>query len=184
MSLSEGDLQYIGQYVRAELPGWLRDLGPWAFGSQLMERMVRVEEELKAQRELLLAHAEASDRRFADMNGRFEDIDRRINKRLDDVNTRFEDANKRFDDVNTRFEDANKRSDDVNTRFEDVNKRFDDVNTRFEDVNKRFDDVSKRFDDVNRRFEDNSRRHTSTQWMVGAGFLVVTTLISLYQFLG
>ena len=145
MSLSEGDLQYIGQYVRAELPGWLRELGPWAFGSQLMERMVRVEEELKAQRELLLAHVEASDRRFADMNHRFEDIDR---------------------------------------RFEDTNKRFDDVNSRFEDVNKRFDDVSKRFEDVNRRFDDNSKRHTATQWFIGAGFLVVTTLITLYQFLG
>ena len=138
MSLSEGDLQYIGQYVRAELPGWLRDLGPWAFGSQLMERMVRVEEELKAQRELLLAHMEASDRRF-------EDIDR---------------------------------------RFEDTNKRFDDVNKRFDDVSKRFDDVNRRFEDVNRRFDDNTRRHSTTQWFVGAGFLVVTTLIFLYQFLG
>ena len=138
MSLSEGDLQYIGQYVRAELPGWLRELGPWAFGSQLMERMVRIEEELKAQRELLLAHVEASDRRF-------EDIDR---------------------------------------RFEDTNKRFDDVNKRFDDVSKRFDDVNKRFEDVNRRFDDNNRRHSTTQWFVGAGFLVVTTLISLYQFLG
>ena len=145
MSLSEGDLQYIGQYVRAELPGWLRELGPWAFGSQLMERMVRIEEELKAQRELLLAHVEASDRRF-------EDIDRR-----------FEDTNKRFDDVN---------------------KRFDDVSKRFDDVNKRFEDVNKRFEDVNRRFDDNNRRHSTTQWFVGAGFLVVTTLISLYQFLG
>lgn len=131
MSLSDGDLQYIGQYVRAELPGWLRELGPSAFASQLMERMVRVEEELKAQRELLLAHMEASDR-----------------------------------------------------RFEDIDRRFEDTNRRFDDVNKRFDDVNKRFEDMNRRFDDNSKRHTATQWFVGAGFLVVTTLISLYQFLG
>ena len=131
MSLSDGDLQYIGQYVRAELPGWLRELGPWAFASQLMERMVRVEEELKAQRELLLAHMEASDR-----------------------------------------------------RFEDIDRRFEDTNRRFDDVNKRFDDVNKRFEDMNRRFDDNSKRHTATPWFVGAGFLVVTTLISLYQFLG
>lgn len=131
MSLSDGDLQYIGQYVRAELPGWLRELGPWAFAGQLMERMVRVEEELRAQRELLLAHVEASDR-----------------------------------------------------RFEDIDRRFEDTNRRFDDVNKRFDDVNKRFEDMNRRFDDNSKRHTATQWFVGAGFLVVTTLISLYQFLG
>ena len=159
MTLSDGDLQHIGRYVRAELPGWLNELGPWVLGGQLMERMVRVEEELKSQREILLTHVETSDRRFGDMN------------------RRFEDANRRFDDVNQRFEDVNKRFDDVNERFEDVNKRFDDVNERFEDVNKRFDDVNKRFD-------DNSKRHTTTQWAVGIGFVVLTALVTVYQFLG
>ena len=159
MTLSNADLQHIGRYVRAELPGWLNELGPWALGSQLMERMVRVEEELKSQREILLTHVETSDRRFGDMN------------------RRFEDANRRFDDVNQRFEDVNKRFDDVNERFEDVNKRFDDVNERFEDVNKRFDDVNKRFD-------DNYKRHTTTQWAVGIGFVVLTALVTVYQFLG
>ena len=158
MTLSDGDLQYIGRYVRAELPGWLNELGPWALGSQLMKRMVRVEEELKSQREILLTHVETSDRRFGDMN------------------RRFEDANRRFDDVNQRFEDVNKRFDDVNERFEDVNKRFDDVNKRFGDVNKRFDDVNKRFD-------DNNKRHTTTQWAVGVGFVVLTALVTVYQFL-
>ena len=145
MTLSDGDLQHIGRYVRAELPGWLNELGPWALGGQLMERMVRVEEELKSQREILLTHVETSDRRFGDMN--------------------------------RRFEDANRRFDDVNQRFEDVNKRFDDVNERFEDVNKRFDDVNKRFD-------DNNKRHTTTQWAVGIGFVVLTALVTVYQFLG
>ena len=130
MSVSDSDLHYIGQYVRAELPGWLNQLAPWAAGSQLLERMVRIEEELKAQRELLLAHIKASDR-----------------------------------------------------RFDDVNKRFGDVNERFEDVNKRFDDVNKRFDDVNRRFDDNSKRHTATQWFVGIGFLVLSTIVSLTSLL-
>ena len=84
MTLSDADLRYIGRYVRAELPGWLNELGPWALGSELMERVVRVEEELKSQREILLAHVETSDRRFEDVNNRFED-----------VNRRFEDNNKR-----------------------------------------------------------------------------------------
>ena len=151
MTLSDADLQHIGRYVRAELPGWLKELAPWALGSQLMERMVRVEE-AKAQRELLLTHVQTSDRRF-------------------------DDANKRFDDANKRFDDANKR-------FDDANKRFDDANKRFDDVNKRFDDVNKRFDDANRRFDDNSRRHTATRWFLGVGFVVLTTLVTLYQFLG
>ena len=152
MMLSDSDLQYIGRYVRAELPGWLNELGPWALGSQLMERMVRVEEELKARRELLLTHVRTSHRRF-------------------------DDANKRFDDANKRFDDANKH-------FDDANKHFDDANKRFDDANKRFDDVNRRFDDVNRRFDDNSRRHTATQWFVGVGFVVLTTWVTLYQFLG
>ena len=125
MTLSEHDLQYIGQYVRAELPGWLKDMGPWAaLGSELLERIVRVEEELKAQREILLNYVQSSNERFADMN------------------------------------------------------------RRFEDVNKRFDDVNKRFDDVNKRFDDNNKRHSTTQWAVGIGFVVLTTLVTLYQFLG
>ena len=110
MTLSEHDLQYIGQYVRAELPGWLKDMGPWALGSELLERIVRVEEELKAHREILLNHMQSSNERFADMN----------------------------------------------LRFEDVNKRFD----------------------------DNNKRHSTTQWAVGIGFVVLTTLVTLYQFLG
>ena len=138
MTLSENDLHHIGQYVRAELPGWLKELGPWALGSELLERSVRVEEELKSQREILLAHVQATDRRF----------------------------------------------EDVNRRFEDMNRRFEDVNQRFDDVNKRFDDVNKRFDDVNKRFDEVNKRQLATQWAIGVGFVVLTTLVTLYRFLG
>ena len=124
MSLSEGDLQYIGQYVRAELPGWLRDSG--AVGVRQP------------------AHGAHGAR-----GGGTEGVAR----------------------VAARPHGGER------PRFEDIDRRFDDVN-------KRFDDVNKRFEDVNRRFDDNNRRHSTTQWFVGAGFLVVTTLISLYQFLG
>ncbi len=80
-----------------------------------MERAVRVEEELKHQRELL--------------------IDFRA-----DVNRRFEDSNKRFDDM---FKYLEMSREDSNKRFEDVNKRFEDMNKRFEDMNTRFDSVDK-----------------------------------------
>lgn len=125
MALSETDLHHIGQYVRAELPGWLKDLGPGAvLGSELLERIVRVEEELKTQREILLNHVRSS------------------------------------------------------------NERFEDMNRRFEDVNKRFEDMNKRFDDVNKRFEDNNKRHSTTQWALGVGFVMLATLVTLYRFLG
>jgi hypothetical protein len=73
MTFSDRDLSHIGQYVRAELPRWLNELAPMAIGSQLIERAVRVEEELRSQRELLLQHMRSSDRHFDDVNKRFED---------------------------------------------------------------------------------------------------------------
>ncbi len=87
-----------------------------------MERAVRVEEELKHQRELLIDFR-------ADVNRRFEDID----KRFEDVNRRFEDMNKRFEDVNKRFDDMFKY---LEMSREDSNKRFEDMNTRFDSVDK------------------------------------------------
>ncbi len=80
-----------------------------------MERAVRVEEELKHQRELLI------------------DFRADVNRRFEDVNKRFEDMNKRFDDM---FKYLEMSREDSNKRFEDVNKRFEDMNTRFDSVDK------------------------------------------------
>ena len=74
--LREEDVGRIGDYVKP----WLRELVdrmvPRAemvgVGAALLERMVRVEEELKAQRELM-------DERFGFMEQRFETVDRRFN---------------------------------------------------------------------------------------------------------
>ena len=98
MNLGEAQLAQIGRYVRAELPAWLDELGPWRVGGPLYERAVRVGEdlsaqlgelreqrvelktqrvELKAQRELMVAHLDAINTRFDDVNARFEASDRR-----------------------------------------------------------------------------------------------------------
>ena len=58
-------------------------------GTQLLERMVRVEEELKAQRALM-------DERFGFMARRFEDMFEYMNTRFDAVDKRFEDTDARF----------------------------------------------------------------------------------------
>lgn len=84
------DLERIGNYVRANLPGWLREVdGDSLIGPKLLERMVRVEEELKgmgarferefaAQRELMVARFEAVDKRFESVDKRFETMDKRF----------------------------------------------------------------------------------------------------------
>ncbi len=72
-------------------------------------------------------------------------------------------------------------------RFEAVDKRFEQIDKRFEQIDKRFDDllhyVDKRFDAVDKRFEAVDKRLGFQQWLIGAGFLVVTTLMTVYQFL-
>ena len=93
MTLRDEDVGRIGEYVKP----WLRELvdetvhrpEPGGAGTQLLERMVMVEEELKAQRTLM-------DERFGFVARRFEDV-------LDYMNTRFEAVDKRFEDTNARF---------------------------------------------------------------------------------
>ncbi|WP_319560910.1 hypothetical protein [Marispirochaeta sp.] len=97
------------------------------------------------------------------------------------IDTRMEEGFRRMDE---RFAAVDKQFESVNKRFEDVNRHFDDVNKRFDDVNKRFDDVNKRFDDVNKRFEDVHKKFTMLFSFITLGFVLMATLMSIYQFLG
>ena len=114
MTLRDEDVGRIGEYVKP----WLRELVEETVprqelggaGPQLLERMVRVEEELKAQRTLM-------DERFGFMARRFEDM---------------------FEYMNTRFEESNAHT--------------------------------------------NARFNTLT-WMIGVGFVVVTSLTTLFALL-
>ena len=130
MAVAEADLEQIVAYVKANIHDILLEAVPrFAVGSRdVLERILRVEEELKNQRGVM-------ETRFAAVDKRFEDLQGYLDKRLDSVDK----------------------------RFEDMNKRFEDMNKRFEDMHKRFN---------------------GTQWMIGGVFAVLTTLITLYQFLG
>lgn len=115
MPLRDEDIQRIGNYIKP----WIRELvgtvvlHPAAAGidSQLLERMVRVEEELKAQRELMVVKFDAVDRRFELMDKRFHDLIGQSNNRFDDLigqsNVRFEglvgQIDRRFESVDKRF---------------------------------------------------------------------------------
>ena len=62
--------------------------------------------------------------------------------------------------------------------------RFDSFETRFEEymrhVDQRFEQIDKRFDDLIHYVD---KRFSVQQWMIGVGFLVITTLMTVYQFL-
>jgi acyl carrier protein phosphodiesterase len=145
MTLREDDVGRIGDYVKPWLRELVEEMVPrqelGSAGAPLLERMVRVEEELKAQRTLM-------DERFGFMARRFENM-------LEYMNTRFEGVETRFQAIDTRF-------DAVDTRFDAVDRRFDAVDTRFEDMNARF---------------------TTLTWMIGVGFVVVTSLTTLFALL-
>lgn len=114
----QDDLQRVGEYVRANLSGWLREVdGTTLIGPQLLERMVRIEERLA--------------RNEHELKGLVERIAKELAAQREFMEARFDAVDKRFDDVNHRFDDVNHRFGDVNHRFEDVNRRFEDMNRRF-----------------------------------------------------
>jgi len=78
---------------------------------EIRERIVRVEEELKHQRELMLEGFSRVDKRFeqliSEMNARFAQVDKRfelIEKRFEQIDKRFEQMEKRFEQIDRRFE--------------------------------------------------------------------------------
>ena len=107
MEIGDRELRRIGDYVKGNLAAWLGEVAPLTLAvPQLLERSVRIEEELKAQRTLL---------------------------------------GERFAAVDRRFEDGNRQ-------------------------------IAEHFADANRRF-------TAMQWLIGGGLLLVTTMMSLYEFI-
>jgi methyl-accepting chemotaxis protein len=126
--------------------------------TELLERMVRIEEEIKSHRIIT------------------ENLIHQVDRRFEQVDKRFEQVDKRFEQVDKRFEQVDKRFEQVDKRFEQINKRFEQVDKRFEQVDRRFEQVNKRFDAVDRRF-------TSLQWLIGIGFVVLSALMSMYQVL-
>jgi DNA-binding ferritin-like protein len=69
----------------------------------------------------------------------------------------------------------------------EIAERVARLEERFEAVDKRFEQVDKRFDDlihyVDKRFDAVDKRLSFQQWLIGVGFLVLTTLMTVYQFL-
>ena len=87
------------------------------------EKLSQIEVRLDRLEATLAAHIKYTDKRFEDMNKRFDMLVHLVDKR-------FEDMNKRFDMIvhlmDKRFEELQKN---IDKRFEAVDKRFDDINT-------------------------------------------------------
>ncbi|WP_058553384.1 hypothetical protein [Thiohalocapsa sp. ML1] len=125
MALAQEDIEFIKDH----LGDWLaeRSLGkpPAVYEIELRERMVRVEEELRHQRELMREG-------FAQMEKRLEQID----KRFEQIDKRFEQIDKRFEQVDKRFEQVDKRFESIQA---DMDKRFEAARQDMRELQRRMD---------------------------------------------
>jgi len=92
---------------------------------ELRERIVRVEEELKHQRELMMQGFEMTQKRF-------EQVDKRFEEMRSDMNNRFEQVDKRFEQIDKRFEQVDKRFEEVDKRFEQMDKHLTAITRRMD----------------------------------------------------
>jgi len=126
MSLAQEDIDQIQDLIKkfiSESPETLN--ANVRYELDLRERTIRVEEELKHQRELMLEGFKQVDKRFEQIDKRFEQVD----KRFEQVDKRFEQLveqmNKRFEQVDRRLDQMDKRIDQIDKRFEEIGRRLD-----------------------------------------------------------
>ena len=90
MPLTARDLEKIGSYVKTRFPEWLAEYGGGpanrAYEAEFRERIVRVEEELKNQRELMKQGFDYMEKRFEQIDKRLEQIDSRPDRFEDRMN--------------------------------------------------------------------------------------------------
>jgi chaperonin cofactor prefoldin len=115
MNLAPDDIQFIKDHLGEWLAEQSLGKPPAVYEIELRERMVRVEEELKHQRELIKTILVQMDKRFDAVDKRFEAMQEQMNKRFDAVD-------KRFDAVGKRFESMQEQMD---KRFEALTRRID-----------------------------------------------------------
>jgi hypothetical protein len=80
MALAEEDIRYIKQHLGEWLAEQSLGKPPAVYEIELRERMVRVEEELKHQRELMRQGFEQMDKRFEQVDKRFDEMLKRHDK--------------------------------------------------------------------------------------------------------
>jgi chromosome segregation ATPase len=119
MALGQEDLIQIQQLIDKTLASRPEAVNANVrYELDIRERIVRVEEELKHQRELMLQGFENSNKRFEEMR-----ID--MDKRYEQVDKRFEQIDKRFEQVEKRFEQVDKHFEQIEKHLTLITQRMD-----------------------------------------------------------
>jgi len=112
MSLAAEDIRFIKEHIGEWFAEQSLGKPPAVYEIELRERMMRIEEELKHQRELIKTILEQMDKRFEamqhEMNRRFDAVDKRFEAMQHEMNRRFEtmqsEMNQRFEQLTWRMD--------------------------------------------------------------------------------
>jgi len=97
MTLAAEDIEFIKQHVGEWLAEASLGKPPVVYEIELRERIIRVEEALKHQGELIQQVIEQMDKRFEAMDKRFEAMDKRFEAMQQQIDRRFDEINRRMD---------------------------------------------------------------------------------------
>ena len=97
-TLAPVDQAYIEEVVKKAIANMMSSVSSRdRYEMDLRERMVRVEEGLQRQGELMQANFTAMEKRSEQMDKRLEQMDKRLDLMQQDMDKRFERVDKRFD---------------------------------------------------------------------------------------
>jgi len=119
MNLATEDIRFIKEHLGEWLAEQSLGKPPAVYEIELRERMVRVEEELRHQRELIKTILEQMDKRFEAVDKRFEALQKEMDRHFEALQ---KEMDKRFETVDKRFETL---QNEMNRRFEALTRRID-----------------------------------------------------------
>ena len=115
MALQKQDLETITEHMQKAFPVLLESSASVTMhpsqSTYWLERIAKIEEELRHQREILKMMMQQMEKRF-------EQVDKRFEMMMQQMEKRFEEMRQ---DMNRRFEEMRQ---DMNQRFEQIDKRF------------------------------------------------------------
>ena len=104
MALAAEDILFIKQNIGEWIAEASLGKPPVVYEIELRERMVRVEEALKHQGDLIQQLIQQMDKRFEQVDKRFEQIDKRFEQMQSQMDKRFEQVDKRFEELTRRMD--------------------------------------------------------------------------------
>ena len=121
MALAQEDIEQIQDLIRKSIAATPELVNANVrYELDLRERTIRVEEELKHQRELMQTGFKQMEKRFEQVDKRFEQME----KRFEQVDKHFEQVDKRFEQVDKRFEQMDKQLEKQSQAIMDIHQEI------------------------------------------------------------